>query len=249
MNETNNPVSEISQPHQTTEAPSAQTVEPSVQSAATPSRRSKSQILTRVIIVLALFAALLLLTSWAMGKVINKMIVSDDRTPVTTTTENTDVKTIKRQTYSVDMPKRFTDLPAAYRNADMDIAMGKDNEQTYVATVVESTADFDEELSVEEYAGLVHETYMTGEAVSLKSHDKITDRSIANPHNYDTADYRDVAVVDDIKIIYYRRYVKHKDNFYQVITWTLPSKETANKPMLIDIIASLRIGPDMVDSV
>lgn len=122
-----------------------------------------------------------LVVFWLVSQFLDHMLVSTTPPQSSTTSKSSPIKTIKREAYSLDVPRRFTDLPSTYRN--------------------------------------------------------------------DEADYLDVATVDGIKIVYYRRYVKHEDTLYQVTTWTLPSKEAVNKQTLLDIMTSLRIGPDMVDSI
>lgn len=152
---------------------------------------------------------------------------------------------IRRQEYTVTLPAGFRDMPAAYTNADMDLAKGDPQSNTFAVIIHEPRSDFNSALTLEQYVDLIRDNVVSTSGVTIISHELIRNGIIGNPRSYQVLDYRDTAEVDGMKVVYYNRYIMSDTHLFQFVTWTTPSREEKNKQLLIDIIESITIGNDV----
>ena len=141
--------------------------------------------------------------------------------------------------FSLVVPSSFTNLPDEYKSEDASFTQGDGYSEEYVAVIKEARADFSNSMDIQGYADLINNNnYKDGSVITSASVLPLS--GVANPRDYQTADYQVTGVSSGVKIVYYIRYVATADYFYQVVTWTLPSKASQTKADLFNIIESFR---------
>jgi uncharacterized membrane protein len=139
-------------------------------------------------------------------------------------------------THSVMAKDTFTTFDSGNPSAELEY--GRDSGDIYFISISEPDTDLDEELTIDEYSDLV----LVSEDEGIENV-AVADAFFSNPYGYSVNDYTVKATVDNVKIVYYYRIAKVGDTYYQVIAWTLPSKEATNKLEMEEILESFYV-PD-----
>ncbi|MGB4761944.1 MAG: hypothetical protein WBP12_01140 [Candidatus Saccharimonas sp.] len=123
--------------------------------------------------------------------------------------------------YTLSVPSYYVEIDPEYRSTAADYAQGFDLSNEYIMVIKESGADFSSTMTVDGYADLSNRQYTDGSALTNASISTLS--GIANPHRLSVKDYKVTGESDGVKVVYFIRYVKAADTFYQVIGWTSPS--------------------------
>lgn len=153
-------------------------------------------------------------------------------------TSREDFRTDSGDGFSIAVPDYFTDLEAEYRNDAASYSKGFDFTNEYVMVIKESTVDFSSSMTVQGYADLLNKNYQDGSSLTSAVVTPLT--GVSNPNGLQTVDYKVTGDTDNVKIVYYVRYVKTATSFYQVVAWTSPSTVVTAEPTLIAILESFR---------
>ncbi len=106
---------------------------------------------------------------------------------------------------------------------------------TYVVVIRESKQDFAEETTLADYAELTRAA-MSDRVTSPHSTDVIPAYGMA----YEAREFELECVVEKLKIKYLCTVVETPGNFYQVLTWTTPSRFTQNEKALRTVTQSFK---------
>lgn len=106
--------------------------------------------------------------------------------------------------------------------------------EVYVVVLVDSKADFDN-MSVEKYSELTRETIM----------ERISSPQMGTPSSITINGYPAMQCeisggVDKIRIAYLHVAAETPKHFYQILTWTLPSRFDKNRSQLEEVIRSFK---------
>ncbi len=161
--------------------------------------------------------------------------------PSPTTQVAPDTRTVSVDGYSIAVPVAFKDLPEGSRAAGASYTQGDDATAEYVAVFKDSRSDFSKSMDVRGYADFINRnSYQRDTDINIVDPVVIPFTGVKNPLGYSTVDYKVTAEIDDISIVYYTRYLATDTSFYQIVTWTLPSKVATTEPTLVKILESFR---------
>lgn len=153
--------------------------------------------------------------------------------------DNPNRKEIKRELYTITVPRNFEDLPKDAMADGADIGMGNFVKEIYVQTIVESASDFADNMSVVTYCKLAQDA--TRETVDDMKLTQLDNQIVKNPYSYDKADYKFTASYDNLPVVYYMRCVKHDDSYFIIYSWTLAKYESRNRSTMIELTESFLI--------
>ena len=137
--------------------------------------------------------------------------------------------TSKDGSCSVETPSTWSDIPELH--PDAGIACGNKFQEQYLIVLADSKVDF---------------------AGDLQAHDRVTVQSMNEAMTGTTiaepearviggcpALYRRISgTAGNIRVVYHRASVESADSFYQIITWTLASRDAEATPRLLEAIHS-----------
>ena len=132
----------------------------------------------------------------------------------------------------VVVPKSWSKQTGLNDVADLQIANTR--KENYLIVISEPKSDFDN-ISVEKYSEITRKFIV----------DSIQGPKLSEPQNLtingnSALQYEITGSIDNINIIYFHTAVEGKENFHQVLAWTLPSKRSENEPVLKSIINSFQ---------
>lgn len=149
---------------------------------------------------------------------------------------STETRTDSGPGFTLSVPANFTDLQEEYRNQDAIYSKGYDITNQYAMVIKEDAADFSDSFTVADYADLVNNEYPSRESLSNAVVTPLL--GVANPHKLAVKDFEVTGDTSGVKVVFYIRYVKAGSSFYQVVTWTNPSKAKEAKSALTNILQS-----------
>ena len=136
------------------------------------------------------------------------------------------------------VPTTFESIASDY--PDADIAQGDLFGEAYVITYRESSADVASNTTASDYANLSYRQFEADSGYSEQSRTQLAAGQVANPDGYDVADYRIDATYEGHKYVYLVRYVRTAQNYYTVMSWTMPSYLEDNQETLYGILGSFQ---------
>ncbi len=214
-------------------------------------REGRSPLLSRigwiislvVLVISALFIALLITAAIVNQNSVNdaaKQAAARSNELSLATGVDANSRKVTTNGFSIVVPKTFTDAPAGYASKDASLTQGDDSSAEYVSVIKESRADFSSTMDVQGYADAVNKSYQNSTTITDATITPLSD--VSDPMTYSTSDYEVDGIVSNIKIVYYIRYIETGSNFYQVVTWTTPSKVSEARPELYKILESFTEG-------
>lgn len=160
--------------------------------------------------------------------------------PSPTTQVAPDTRTVSVDGFSLVVPASFHDIPESDRAVEVRYTQADYTKREYVAVFKESREDFSKDMDAQGYADLVNQ-YNYYEEGSPITNPVITPfPGVKNPAGHAVADYKMTGEVGGMSLVYYMRYVASGDSFYQIVTWTVPSKVAVAEPTLVKILESFR---------
>jgi hypothetical protein len=149
-----------------------------------------------------------------------------DKTKVIAATDNKSELTV---------PSTWTDLPAAYRNDVAVIQQGEARREQYAMVITDDKSDFTDFAAFEK--AVLEGTKSLLEAV------EVGERSDLTVGDLPAAQYEVKGTVEGTKIVYWFTMVNGSNGYYQVITWTLPSRQDEAKPVFDKVVDSFKETP------
>lgn len=147
-------------------------------------------------------------------------------TKVVTATDNKSQLTV---------PKQFAELPAAHRNEVAVIQLGEPLRERYVMVITDNRGDF-ADFTAFQRAVLAGTTALVNDA-------EVGDPATLTVGGLPSVRHEINGTIEGIKVVYWFTMVDGKNGYYQVITWTLPSKKDEAKPVLDEVVNSFREMP------
>ena len=120
-------------------------------------------------------------------------------------------------------------------NSDATIQMARLEKEQYLIVFEESTVDFIDEITLDEYVDLAK--YQMEAGVETTSEAVVKDVKLGT--DIVAKQFELEGVVDKIKVKYLVTCVENDDYFYQFITWSLQSKYDECKPVFDQILNSI----------
>jgi hypothetical protein len=139
-------------------------------------------------------------------------------------------------------------VPASWReekslNEDAMLQASNRLSEVYVVIIGESKKDFSGQMSLNDFTQLVQ----SGIVEQLKN-PEVTKFTPINVSSYQARQFEASGEIEKINVKYLYATVETPGSFYQVITWTLPSRYERNKPILEKVINSFKENtPDSED--
>lgn len=142
----------------------------------------------------------------------------------------------KSGTFTIEMPSNWAELPQLIKESDAQLGVGNGRRELYTIVLEESKQDIESDL--EGYDNLV----LTNMKAKM-SGAELSEVTIRTVNGLPARQHRLEGSFDRIGIVYHIATVESPDAFYQVLTWTLRSKEPTAKPILEEVINSFRVLP------
>lgn len=124
--------------------------------------------------------------------------------------------------------------------SEADVQWGNLFREEYLATISEPIVDFDESFDLDRYAELL--SGLTSEGMEKLEKGDIN--SSEHPL-YPARECRIEGTIEGIRIVYLIVYLEGEKDFYQLMMWTLPSKEEKAFPIFRKVAESFREGADL----
>ncbi|MGD8783761.1 MAG: hypothetical protein PVF28_02365 [Thioalkalispiraceae bacterium] len=140
----------------------------------------------------------------------------------------------KGKNISVIKPSFWMEIDAL--NDDAVIQIANPLAEAYFIVIAESKTDFPDGYSLDEYSELTRGIIKNNTSNYSDSYDD----SIVFINGMQAIRYNIDATVDDIVIRYWHISVASKNNFYQLIPWSLPEKIESNKENFLKVVKSFR---------
>lgn len=136
-------------------------------------------------------------------------------------------------TFSIEVPGNWKSMPEL--NDDAQIAAGNAIRDVYAMIIPNPRSDYDG--SFEEFDELVLEVLVS----SLeKSHASPVENLTIQGHS--ARRRRVEGTIEKTRVVYYLVTLETKDTYYQIMAWTMPSRELTMKPMLDEVINSFTVS-------
>lgn len=170
------------------------------------------------------FAILLLfLSSCALNDIISEIENTDETQTVYSA----------KSALAMDFPKSWkqqNDL-----NEEASVQMGYPVKEQYMIVLEESTDDFVDDFTLDDYISIVFSNMQV--SVEVSENTEITDITIND--NLNAKQFEIAGAVEKIKIKYLITCVEYNGVFYQITAWSLQSKYDAAKPVFDEILNSI----------
>lgn len=195
-------------------------------------------ILSLVITVLFTLGIILLIAFGVLAASQSKSNTLSD-TSDTTSSSSTDTPSLSERKdygdgFSLIVPDTFVDIPNTTGD-DASYAKGDNTTAEYALIAKQSTLDVAAGMTAQEYGQRINAQFQLNNPVAVGIFD------IENPAGYNVADFELRGSTESgTNLVYYLRYIKTDNYFYQVVTWTAPSQAAQVRPDLVKIIESFR---------
>ncbi len=134
--------------------------------------------------------------------------------------------------YQATVPGHWSKLNL---HEDADFQMGNLRKEAYLIVFTESKQDFDDSYSINDYSELTLSMIKD----SLKN-PVLGKKSTLTTNDYSFSKSIISGVIDGVKIKYLHTTTEDKDNFHQIILWSLPSKYEGNRQDFDNVIKSFK---------
>ena len=145
---------------------------------------------------------------------------------------NTKVVTAKDAKSQVTVPDSWQDMPEEFGTELAAIQLADLRKAQYIVVITGAMADFD---SLEDFA----DACLTEVEVQLENA-KVGDRRDLTIGGLRAAQHQVTGKYEGVKLVYWFTMIEGKNGFYQVVGWTLPSRQTVAEPVILDVINSFR---------
>ncbi|HEV7645144.1 MAG TPA: hypothetical protein VGO50_14465 [Pyrinomonadaceae bacterium] len=108
-------------------------------------------------------------------------------------------------------------------------------QEMYVMVFKESRGDFADNFTIDDYAELVRK-----DAPTRIPDAQFTPATSSTINTLDAREFEMSGTAEKVKAKFIYAVVASKDNFYQIISWTLPSQYAANKDELVSVLHSFK---------
>lgn len=120
-------------------------------------------------------------------------------------------------------------------NAEAILQASYPLQEMYVMVFKESRGDFADSFTIDDYAELVRK-----DAPTRIPDAQFTPMTSTTINALDAREFEMSGTAENVKAKFIYAIVASKDDFYQVISWTLPSQYAANKTELLSVLHSFR---------
>lgn len=193
-------------------------------------RKSAGWIISSVISGVLAIVGILGGLGLAVGRIVEKQAIAANGGGKST------LVTGKSGTFTIEMPSNWGELPQLIKESDAQLAVGNGRRELYTIVLEESKQDIESDL--EGYDNLV----LTNMKAKM-SGAELSEVTIRTLNGLPARQHRLEGSFDRIGIVYHIATVESPDAFYQVLTWTLRSKEPTAKPILEEVINSFKVLP------
>lgn len=128
-------------------------------------------------------------------------------------------------------------------SADASLEVGNLIREEYLLVIHEPISDFDEGFTIGDFAEIAAD----GVTAALTNASR-GDLEAVEINGMPAVQCRIEGSADGVRIVYLNSYIRGESDFYQVMTWTLPSKEAEAFPKFREAMATFREGPQSVES-
>lgn len=144
----------------------------------------------------------------------------------------TKVVTASDQKSQLTVPVSWKDVPASFKNELAVLQLGDLPKEQYVLVISENASDFENftafsDASLEAAKGLVA-------GAEIGEQRKVTIGGL------NAVQYQVTGKAAGIKAVFWYTMIEGRSGFYQVLGWTLPSKQTEAEPVIRTVIESFR---------
>jgi len=136
--------------------------------------------------------------------------------------------------FQVTVPGSWTKRSDLHDEAELQVA--NPQQECYVVVLSEPKSDFQSDLTYHKHSDLTRQMIME----SLKNGKETAGPKEIEINGLKAVQYEIRGVVDNLEVVYLHTTIDGKTRFHQVLAWTLPSKLTANRPVLESVINSFR---------
>lgn len=193
-------------------------------------RKSAGWIITSVISGVLAISGLVGGLGLAVGRIVEKQAIAANGGGKST------LVTGKSGTFTIEMPSNWGELPQLIKESDAQLAVGNGRRELYTIVLEESKQDIESDL--EGYDNLVLANMK--EKMSGVNLSEVTIRTL---NGLPARQHRLEGTFDRLGIVYHIATVESPEAFYQVLAWTLRSKEPTAKPILEEVINSFKVLP------
>lgn len=137
--------------------------------------------------------------------------------------------------FTLDLPDNWSQQPLG--SADATLQVGNLAREEYLLVIHEPISDFDEGFTIMDFADLASGGVTS--ALSDSSRGELTPLEI---NGMPAIQCRIEGSADGVRIAYLNSYIQGENDFYQVMTWTLPSKEDVAFPIFRETMATFQEG-------
>lgn len=134
---------------------------------------------------------------------------------------------------SIEIPSNWQDLPQLGSQLDSEIGVGNGSREVYALVIQESRGDYDGDLQA-------YDNQVIKAMRSKLSDTDVSDVEIRTINGLPGRQHRLAGTHEKLHIVYFVATIETPEHFYQVLTWTLASKEANAKASLIGVIDSFK---------
>jgi hypothetical protein len=144
---------------------------------------------------------------------------------------DTKVVTASDRKSQLTVPATWKDMPKSYQNELATIQLGDLRKEQYVAVITASKGDFDD------LAGFAEACLADADALEEAN---ISQQRPLTVGGLTAVQHVITGKTSGIRIVFWYTMVEGKNNYFQVVGWTLPSKQSEAEPVILDVVNSFR---------
>lgn len=137
--------------------------------------------------------------------------------------------------FHIDVPGNWSDNDLGSEDASVQVANLFREE--YLLVIEETKADFEADFTVSDFADLA--SSLVEESLVGGNRGELTELTI---NGLPAARCRIKGSADGVQVVYLNTYIEGAEHFYQVMAWTLPSKEKIAFPIFEKAVSTFRDG-------
>ncbi|MCB1064340.1 MAG: hypothetical protein KDN20_15660 [Verrucomicrobiae bacterium] len=137
--------------------------------------------------------------------------------------------------FHLDVPGNWSENNLG--SEDASVQVGNLFREEYLLVIEEPKADFEAGFTVSDFAELA--SGMVEESLAVGNRGELTELTI---NGLPAARCRIKGSADGVQVVYLNTYVEGANHFYQVMAWTLPSKEKTAFPIFEKAVGTFREG-------
>lgn len=131
-------------------------------------------------------------------------------------------------------------VPGAWKvqtrlNEEAGLQVGNPVAEQYAIIISESKEDFTEEMTLEDFTGLIRQN-----AEELIKDPIISENKSLIINGYPAKQFEVAGSIDNIKAKWIYTLIDAPENYHQIMAWTLASRYEQNKPVLLEVTNSFK---------